>query len=221
MLVSKPVVQIYDVTKVVTLTTDASEKAISRILSQDGHPILYLWRTLTTAETRYSNIEREALTIVWCTWRTQHFLLGWKFKLVSDHRPLEFIFSNNCGLLKVTSAHILRWALKMTAFNYEIYYVKGSEIPHVDALSWLEFINNVGFDERDHHDDDDFFIHLVETDVIKHETIKLETANDNILSGILKRILNNNWSNCSVVERPFKSLKNKLTVEDGILLMDN
>lgn len=51
----RPVVKIFDI----TLTTDTSEHSISRILSQEGHPIMYLSRRLTNIELNYWNIERK------------------------------------------------------------------------------------------------------------------------------------------------------------------
>ena len=136
-----PVVKVYDINKDLELTTDASEKAISDILSQGGHPVLFLSRSLSDAETRYSNIEREALTIVWSTHRARQLLLGRRFKLVSDNRPLEIMFDCNKELPKMTSARILRWALQMIAFDFDINYKKGESIPHADALSRLSFLS--------------------------------------------------------------------------------
>ena len=81
---------------------------MSGILTQDGHPVLYLSCRLTSAERNYSNIEREALAIVWATQRARHFLLDAKFTLNCDHQPLEFVFSPSKELPKVTSARILR-----------------------------------------------------------------------------------------------------------------
>ena len=63
-LASKPVVQSYSLKKEVTITTDASGKAIGGVLSQEGHSVIYVPKTLSQAEQRYSNIEREALAIV-------------------------------------------------------------------------------------------------------------------------------------------------------------
>ena len=51
------VVKVCDINKDLELTTDISEKAISGILSQDGHPVLFLSQSLSDAETRYSNLE--------------------------------------------------------------------------------------------------------------------------------------------------------------------
>ncbi|XP_012562604.1 uncharacterized protein LOC105847529 [Hydra vulgaris] len=75
--------------KYLELTTDASKTAISGILLPNGHPVLFLSRSLSDAETRYSNIDREVLAIVWSSHRARHFLIGKRFKLISDHRPLE------------------------------------------------------------------------------------------------------------------------------------
>ena len=69
------------------LTTDASKHSISGILSQEGHLIMYLPRRLTNTEFNYSNIEKEALAIVWTTTRARQFSIGKKFLLRSDHRP--------------------------------------------------------------------------------------------------------------------------------------
>ncbi len=57
----------------------------------------------------------------------------------SDHRPLEFIFNPRKELPKVTTSRILRWAIRLMAFDFDIEYVKGNSIPHVDALSRLRF----------------------------------------------------------------------------------
>ena len=66
-MAKKPVVKILDPKKDITLTTDASKHSISGILSQEGHPIMYLSRRRTKTEFNYSNIEKEALAIVWTT----------------------------------------------------------------------------------------------------------------------------------------------------------
>ena len=47
---NEPVVRIYESNKELVITTGASETAISAVLSQEGHPVLYLSRSLTPAE---------------------------------------------------------------------------------------------------------------------------------------------------------------------------
>ena len=64
-MTASPVLASYDLNKPATLTTDASEKAIGGVLTQNDRPVIFVSRTLTKAEERYSNIEKEALAVVW------------------------------------------------------------------------------------------------------------------------------------------------------------
>jgi len=164
-------------------------------LSQDDHPVMYLSRKLTEAERRYSNIEREALAIVWATVRARHFLLGKKFMLRSDHKPLEYIFHPSRELPKVTSARLARWAIQLMAFDYEIMYVKGDSIPHVDALSRLSFSSDDSADKVDETNNESF-IHWTETDILSLAELRNESLNDAILTSIMKRVELNRWGNC-------------------------
>ena len=63
-LASKPVVQPYSLEKEVTIITDTSEKAICGVPSQVGHLVIYVSKTLSQAEQKYSKIERESLAII-------------------------------------------------------------------------------------------------------------------------------------------------------------
>lgn len=85
-LASEKVVMPYSLHKEVTLECDASEKAIGAILSQEGHPVIYMSRLLTSAEKNYAVVEREALAVVWAVKRAEKFLLGRHFRIRSDHR---------------------------------------------------------------------------------------------------------------------------------------
>ena len=105
---------------------------------------MYLSRKLSSTAFNYSNIEKEALAIVWSMERAQNFLLGKKFHLKSDHKPLEFLFNPRKELSRVTSSRIVRWDIKILAFDFDSIYVKGNTIPHVDALSRLRFQSENG-----------------------------------------------------------------------------
>ncbi|GFS55063.1 retrovirus-related Pol polyprotein from transposon 17.6 [Trichonephila clavipes] len=64
------------------------------------------------------------------------FLLGRKFKVFTDHKPLSGFLSN-----KNPSSKILRWKLALEEFNYEMHYIKGSLNSVADHLS--RYINNI------------------------------------------------------------------------------
>jgi len=116
------------------LATDASGHAIGAVLSQirDGHerPIAYASRQLNPAESRYSTTERELLAVVWATAQFRCYLLGRKFRLVTDHSALCWMLS-----LKDPSARLTRWALRLSEFTYSVEHKPGKRHSNADGLS--------------------------------------------------------------------------------------
>ena len=81
----------YDRRKPVTVQADASQRGLGVCLLQDGQPITYASKSLTDTETRYANIERELLAIVFaCQWFNT-YVLGRPFTVESNHKLLEMI----------------------------------------------------------------------------------------------------------------------------------
>ena len=122
-------VQTYSLTKEATVTTDSSEKYIGGVLSQEGHPEIYVSRMLSQAEQNYSNIEREALRIVFVVTRLKQFLIGRRFTLQTDHKPLKYIFAPDEEIPKTASARITRWAIELMGFDFELKYTPTEQIP--------------------------------------------------------------------------------------------
>ena len=110
-------------TKVVA---DASPYGLGCVLTQvlDGveRVITYGHRSLSAVERRYSQTERESLALVWACEHLQMYLLGSVFTLVTDHKPLEFIFGNKQAK---PTPRVERWALRMQSFRYHVVYEPG------------------------------------------------------------------------------------------------
>ena len=49
--------------------------------------MIYISRTLTETEQRYSNIERELLAVVFAPERLNHYTAGYSVKVETDHEP--------------------------------------------------------------------------------------------------------------------------------------
>ena len=106
------------------LIGDASPVGLSAVLAQvnpednkDRRYVCFASRLLTDVERRYSQCEKEALGAVWGCERFWLYLVGQRFKLVTDNRAVQLIFSNSA---MKPPAGIERWALRLTQFDYEI-----------------------------------------------------------------------------------------------------
>ena len=133
-LCTEPILQYPDFSKPFVLTTDASGYAIGGVLSQGNVgkdlPIAYVSRTLSEAEQKYSTIEKECLAIVYCVTHFRPYLYGRSFTIITDHKPLVWLYS-----IKDPSSRLWKWRTKLSEYEYEIQYKKGSLNNNADALS--------------------------------------------------------------------------------------
>ena len=60
---------------------------------EDGNekPIAFTCRTLSDVEKKYSQLEKEALTIVFSVKRFYQYLHGRQFSICSDHQLLKYL----------------------------------------------------------------------------------------------------------------------------------
>ena len=81
------------------LLADASPVGLGAVLIQekDGEErvVSYASRSLTSVERRYSQTEKEVIGLVSACERFHVYLYGSKFELITDHKPLEVIYSEN------------------------------------------------------------------------------------------------------------------------------
>ena len=81
----------YDVTKPVKLQDDASKSGLGAVLIQSDMPVAYASRSLTPAETRYAQLEKELLAVVFGCNRFYQYIYGKQIIVESDHQPLQAI----------------------------------------------------------------------------------------------------------------------------------
>ena len=116
------------------LQTDASSTGLGAVLLQEFedslHPVCFASRKLLDREKRYSTIERECLAIVWAVHKFVRFLWGVRFVLQTDHRPLTYLRTSN-----FKNSRIMRWALSLQEFSFEVLPVSGRANVFADLLS--------------------------------------------------------------------------------------
>ena len=206
--------QPYSLTKEATVTTDASEKGIGGVISQEGHPVIYVLRKLSQAGQNYSNIEREALAIVFVVTRLKQFLLGRRFTLQTDHKPLKYLFAPDEEIPETASARITRWAIALMGFGFEMKYTAGEQIPHADALTRLDLDNDVDNDRVCFALDN---IYFVQSDLVTQSDIKTELGSNRLFQDVIKRIKTGIWKHCSETQKGFEQKKDALTIHNGII----
>lgn len=182
LLTNDPILQYPDFSKEFLLTTDASNVAIGAVLSQgiigSDKPIAYASRTLNSSELNYSTIEKELLAIVWATKYFRPYLFGRKFKIITDHKPLQWIMN-----LKEPNSRLTRWRLKLSEYDFTIVYKQGKANTNADALSRVEINNDeissiiVNPTEKAHSLDDSRTITAPELD--DSRTITVHTDEEN------------------------------------------
>ena len=86
---------------------------------------------------QYSAIDKEALAIVFGIIKFHQYVYGCHFTLQTDHKPLERILGAHREIPKMVGNRLQRWALTLSAYDYELKVVQGKENVVVDFLSWL------------------------------------------------------------------------------------
>ena len=133
-LASAPVLAHPDFSRPFRLYTDASLYAVGAVLTQDfpeGERVIqYLSKQLTVGQQKWPTIEREAYAIIHAVNKMRHFLLGHRFTVYTDHKPLRSLFS-----AEMKNARVQRWAIILDEYGCNIEYRKGSANVPADMLS--------------------------------------------------------------------------------------
>ncbi|XP_056114034.1 uncharacterized protein K02A2.6-like [Rhinichthys klamathensis goyatoka] len=137
-LSSPRVLASYSTTAETCVSADASSFGLGAVLSQqqsDGtwRPIMFISRGLSEAEKHYAQIKKEALAATWACERLMPYLLGLKFRLETDHKPLVPLLSTKA--LDELPPRVLRFRLRLMKFAFDIVHVPGKSLITADTLS--------------------------------------------------------------------------------------
>ena len=131
-LSSPPVLKYFDPDQDLELQCDASGKGLGACLMQDGQPIAYASRSLSSTEQQYAQIEKEMLAIVFGTEKFEQYVYGRRVKVETDHKPIESIIKKN---LLSTPKRIQRMMLRLQKYHLDVTYKRGSQMYLADTLS--------------------------------------------------------------------------------------
>ena len=118
-------------------------------------PVAFLSRSVTPAEGRYSQIEKEALAITWVCDRFAHYVIGKEFTIETDHKPLIPLLGSRP--LDDLPSRIVRFHLCLMHFIFNIILVPGKQMYIADTLSCAPV--EPAISDTDLLDEADVFIH--------------------------------------------------------------
>ena len=204
----------YDRNKPVTLQVDASMLGLGATLMQEGRPIAYASKSLTPTESRYANIERELLAVVFGCTKFHTYLYGRSFTVESDHKPLEQISRKN---LTKAPPRLQRMLMQLQPYDFELMYRPGKEVVIADALSRLSPSDDItipGLEVRIHD--------MVTVKPTRMTALQEATEEDEDLQ-LLKQQILKGWpfhiKALSPQLRPYWSVRDDLYIQDGLLMM--
>jgi hypothetical protein len=110
--------------------TDASDKGIGAVLMQQGHPITYLSKALSSKAQTLSTYEKECLAIILVVDKWKSYLQHQPFTIATDQRSLVHL-----GEQKLSDGVQHKAFVKLTGLQYKVIYKKGLDNKVADALS--------------------------------------------------------------------------------------
>ena len=200
----------FDTTRPVTLEVDASQHGLGAALIQDRKPVAFASKSLTPAETRYANIEREMLSIVFALEHFHCFVFGKHVTVISDHKPLESIHLKQ---LSQAPPRLQRMLLRIQLYDVTIKYKPGKELIFADYLSRIR--PSPGPEVKLEHT-----VHAIQISQRQLDRVKQATDQDCELSMLREQVISG-WpesaKNLPKSIRQYCAIKDFLCVEDGIL----
>ena len=199
----------------VTAQADASLRGLGACLIQKhkgkDQLIAFASKSLTDAETRYANIERELLAIIFACQQLTMYLLGRSFVVESNHKLLEMIAMKN---LANVPPHLQRMLLELQRYDITIKYWPGKEMQLADALSHCpaKASQEIKLDMRVD------YIAFMKPWI---EKLKDSTQRDPIL-GMVYQLMQQGWlhqqRHVQCLAQRYWDFRDELSTDDGLLL---
>ena len=223
---TKPtVLALYNPNAKTKIRADASAYGLGAILLQhhekeDWKPIAYASKSMSETEKRYSQIEKEALALVWACEKFADYIIGKHIQIETDHKPLVPLLGTT--QLDSLPPRVLRFQLRLTRFDYSIAHVPGMYLYTADTLSRAP-IKSVECVYEDDKDVERFVETLVEqlpASKERMEQFRKAQKDDPICSTVIK-YTQNGWPAKHAIKGILKKYwgeKDKLSVVDDLLL---
>ena len=207
------------------ISADSSSYGLGAVLLQKNkdawRPVAYASRSLSETETRYAQIEKEALAGTWACEKFSDYILGKRICLETDHKPLVSLLGSKH--LDSIPPRILRFRLRLSRFLYDIQHIPVKLLYTADTLSRDPDTSESSEADSSSKDVDRFVEAIVSAIPASEEQVShYQTAQeqDSICAKVLL-YCREGWPDKEKVTpelQPYWGAKHKITVVNNILL---
>ena len=177
-------------------------------------PITFASRTFSKAERNYSQIEKEALSIVYAIKKFHQYLFGRHFYLYTDHKPLLGLFSEDKAIPNMAVARMQRWALLLSAYDYTLKYKAGRENSNADFFSRYP-----SEDENEYSKvNNNVYITELVTSPVKAAEISSFSQRDHIITRVIESVKSGWSTKLGEQYKPYVCRRFELAVDYGCLI---
>ncbi|XP_064470207.1 uncharacterized protein K02A2.6-like [Ornithodoros turicata] len=170
------------------------------------------------AECNYSQLDKEALAVIFGVLRFHQYLWGHSFQIVTDHKPLLGLLAHDKPVPNSCSSRLLRWALTLSSYRYELVCRQGSRIAHADGLSRLPLPTEALPVERPA---EVFLLEGVYRTVLSANVVAEATSREVITSNVRHILLKGGKLPNVTHYRPYQRRFDQLSVQDDCILLGN
>ena len=223
---SLPSLQFFSLSRQVVVSADASSYGLGAVLLQrEGDkllPISFASRTLTEAEKRYAQIERECLASVWACEKFSKYLVGLpEFELWTDHKPLVPLIQRKA--LDQAPLRCQRLLMRLLRFCPVVSHKPGKQLVIADALSRNPVATTESDLESKVRQYVDSVVSQLPISTNRLSKIRQAVVYDNELAEVLG-FVTNGWPVVSVIPSTLKAYyeaRDMLSIVDGLLTYQN
>ena len=207
----------YDDSKPLCISCHASAYGRSggqfhRINGSD-RPVAFASCTLTKSQRNYSELDKEACSIIFCFKRFHQFLYGRLFHIITDHNPLLQLLGEHKHVPVHTAARLQRYSLIIVSYNYKLEF--RSTKHHIDADAMSRVPVSTTIDSLS--DNVNCNVSDTVTDIDKN-CVKRLTQRDPVLSRVYHYIVSG-WPEYSdPLLTPYRTRRDELSTEAGCIL---
>ncbi|CAC5389163.1 unnamed protein product [Mytilus coruscus] len=193
------------------------QTGLGAAVMQEDRPVAYASRALTDTETRYAQIEKELLSVIFGLGKFHSYTYGRTVNVISDHKPLESIMKKP---LHAAPKRLQRMLLRLQKYDIILQYRPRKEMYLADTLSraYLKETSDTSITT-----DEIESINMIDELPISEERISelQEHTKNDLQMQELKEVIQegwpiNKWNVPSSVSIYF-DIRDELTLQNGLL----